>query len=419
MTTSFGKRDPAKPPGSAPIELRAATSTADEGAVSASDGDPPTRHTKSWLDRFPLMTIAITTALLVIFYGVEQRYAFSMGVNGDLDYESLLAMGGASGYRVVDRGEWWRVFLAPVLHLSPLHVISNCIAMLLVGFRLEAIIGRAWIAAIFAVSGLGGEAISLVGDQCLGASHYGVGIGASGAIMGLVSALFVASFHCASNSVQLRWMLLTSGLIGLPALLPLTYYDGVKVGYFAHFGGAVAGAWLMLAVLGLGSEKFVRPKFQGLAALAASAGVLAALGAGVFAWNRFAAEAERVSRFIPIAELRHVYDGDPPRVLEVLRRHPDDPRAHVAQAIVHMDHRPLTWSDLSHAESEFRLALALDAPEEIRQPFLPFVKTRLGAIVAQQGHRDEAKRIVADLCPDSPPIDPSYIKLLYEYRLCG
>ena len=414
-TTTFGKRGLAQPSASASARFQAATATPGRmpAAPSASRDDAQAQRPKSLIDHVPLMTFAIIAALLVIFYGLEKRYAFSIGRNGEIDLESLVAFGGASYRRVAGGGEWWRVFLAPLLHASPSHVIGNSIAMLLVGFRLEAIIGRAWIAAIFAVSALGGAAGSLLGNP-----HYITTVGASGAITGLVGALFVASFHCASDSAQLRRMLWTSALLGVPALGPLAYGAVGHTDYFCHSGGAVAGAALMFAVLGLWSENYVRPKFQGWAALAAASGVVAALGSSAFAANRFAAEAAQAQRFIPGAELPDSTSGDPRKASEFLQRYPLDPRSHIAEAMVYLKGSSLTQGNLSGAESELRRALALEAPDEIRQPVLPFATTLLGVVVSEQGRRDEARTIVAEECRDRAAMAAPLVQILDKYRLC-
>jgi rhomboid protease GluP len=105
----------------------------------------------SLVDSFPVMTVMLILFLFCI-YGLERHWAFDVGRKGEISLESLIAFGGASYDRVVGEGQYWRLFLAPLLHGSSAHVVGNCIALFFVGLRLERMIGRAWLTAIFAIS---------------------------------------------------------------------------------------------------------------------------------------------------------------------------------------------------------------------------------------------------------------------------
>jgi hypothetical protein len=104
-------------------------------------------------------------------------------------------------------------------------------------------IGRAWLLLIFVVSALGGVAGSLLGNP-----HGMPSVGASGAITGLIGALFVVSFHHRADPAEQRTTLVTSLRFGLPALLPLAFGASSHVDYFAHAGGAITGGAIGLAV---------------------------------------------------------------------------------------------------------------------------------------------------------------------------
>src|SRR5271168_650506 len=137
----------------------------------------------------PLLTFGLVVGLALIF-ALEQRLAFDVGPGGALGQESAVALGAASRDNAVGSGQIWRLFLAPLLHGSWSHLIGNCVAMALVGFLLEPIIGRGWFGLIFAASALGGMAGSMIGNP-----SWVTTVGASGAITGLIAAAFVMSFH--------------------------------------------------------------------------------------------------------------------------------------------------------------------------------------------------------------------------------
>src|SRR5208283_6230464 len=91
---------------------------------------------------------------------------------------------------VLEDGQWWRLFSAPLLHGGLLHIAFNGIALYFAGAVLENVIGRAWFAGVFAVSAVTGSAMSLlINPDSL------ISVGASGAIMGLFAAAFVVAYR--------------------------------------------------------------------------------------------------------------------------------------------------------------------------------------------------------------------------------
>src|SRR5215468_11218878 len=165
----------------------------------------------------PFLTFGMIAFLLLIFW-LEKRFAFDISRDGDLSVRSLIAFGATSRDLVVGSGQWWRIALAPLLHASVSHVVGNSIALAFVGIRLEPTIGRGWFLLIFVVSALGGVAGSLYGNPP-GISS----VGASGAITGLIGALFVMSFNPYADVDQQRAMRRTALRFGVPALLPLAW----------------------------------------------------------------------------------------------------------------------------------------------------------------------------------------------------
>src|SRR5262249_32482124 len=101
---------------------------------------------------------------------------------------TLLALGGLQYTAAVGSEEWYRMFLAPLMHAGPVHLLLNGIALYLAGRILEPMIGARWFAALFVISGLAGAFTSLVMNA------PGV---VSGAIMGLFAAIWVLSYRFA------------------------------------------------------------------------------------------------------------------------------------------------------------------------------------------------------------------------------
>jgi rhomboid protease GluP len=345
--------------------------------------------------------------LLLAVFAAERRLAFDIDRNGQISLESLIAFGGASYDRIVGAGEWWRLFLAPLLHASYSHVIGNCIALFFVGLRLESMIGRAWVAAIFAFSALGGEVGSLLGNAPAVTT-----VGASGAISGLIGALFVVSFETDDPILQ-RKMLWTSARFGAPALAPLIFGASGHVDYYAHSGGAVAGAaagWALSAIWPVDRH---RPDFTREAAVASLVGLAASIAACFFAAAQFSGHFERAAQFIPSSEMPEGLKLAPGKSSELLARYPRDPRSHIAQAIALM-----RAHDLPGAEAELRTALTLGTPDAADPSVKDATQALLAIVVAGEGRRREAKAMIADLCHARDKAKGRVGDLLDNSKLC-
>ena len=75
---------------------------------------------------------------------------------------TLLALGGLQYAATVGSDEWYRMFLAPLMHTGLVHLAINGLALYVAGRILEPVIGARWFAALFVVSGLAGSTASLM-----------------------------------------------------------------------------------------------------------------------------------------------------------------------------------------------------------------------------------------------------------------
>jgi membrane associated rhomboid family serine protease len=123
-------------------------------------------------------------------------------------------------------GEWWRVFTAAFLHIGPVHLALNMVALLLFGAELEQRLGRWRYLSIYLVAAVGAAAaIQLFGDPRVPVA------GASGAIYGLMGALGVFML------VQRQDM---RGLLTLLAInLVVSFLPGISL--LGHLGGLLTG----------------------------------------------------------------------------------------------------------------------------------------------------------------------------------
>ena len=176
--------------------------------------------------RVPPVTVALVVALGAVF-GVEV-------VAGALDSRDAIIAAGALLREAVVAGEWWRLVSATFLHGSGDHLLSNVIALFILGMVCEHGFGRGQYLILYAASGVGGSLLSLL-------TTPGPSVGASGAIFGLQGAAIVL-FRRHRDRLLVR-----DRRIGFVLLVWAAYsiFGGILDPYVdngAHLGGAVTGA---------------------------------------------------------------------------------------------------------------------------------------------------------------------------------
>lgn len=139
--------------------------------------------------------------------------------------------------------EPWRFVTAAFLH-SPqiyLHIMFNMFALWSLGQYLEPMLGRARFAALYLISGIGGQvAVTLLaGSPTIEGLATGQDdawltgvVGASGAIFGLFGALLILNRHLGRSSTGMYATLAINAAIGF-------LYPGIS--WQAHLGGFVTG----------------------------------------------------------------------------------------------------------------------------------------------------------------------------------
>ena len=125
--------------------------------------------------------------------------------------------------------QYYRAFTAMWLHASFTHIFFNMITLLIVGPALEVLLGKARFVVLYLLAGLGGS----VGSYLLG-PHNEIGIGASGAIMGVLGAYVV---------VGSRRRLPVAPVVGLIVINFLIGFTG-DIDWRAHLGGLATGCVL-------------------------------------------------------------------------------------------------------------------------------------------------------------------------------
>lgn len=170
---------------------------------------------------------------------------------------------------IVGWTEPWRFVTAAFLH-SPdtiFHILLNMFALWSLGQYLEPMLGRARFAALYLISGVGGQvAVTLLaGSPTLIGLATGQDdawrtavVGASGAIFGLFGALLVLNRHLGRSSAAMYATIAINAAFGF-------LYPGIS--WQAHLGGLVTGVACAGVIVAFRRQKLRHLVWLGLAGI--------------------------------------------------------------------------------------------------------------------------------------------------------
>jgi rhomboid protease GluP len=240
-----------------------------------------------------------------------------------------LARFGANAPMLVAQGEYFRLFTANLLHAGVGHLYMNGVLLMLLGPRLEAVLGSGRTALVLLLSGVGGAWFSSVSSQAL------LSLGASTSVFGVVAAFgYVNLTRRDELPADLRVPLWLGSVLVAAQLLSEFRLENVD--HMAHVGGLAFG-WIGAAIA-VGRVPLARLREEPGSVPRLALALLAAawIGALIQAGARIAApDAELEARFTEEV-LRH--DAAAPAILrrEAVRWALDsrisDERARIARA---------------------------------------------------------------------------------------
>ncbi len=174
-------------------------------------------------------TWSLTCTMLV----VAAVITLTIGATNDV---GVLMRSGAMVRGLVDGGEWWRIFSCVFVHVGGLHLLVNVIGMAFVGKIAEELFGTARTFALFAVAGFAGAVASYL------ASPAGISAGASGALFGLLGAVFVElTWH--RQRYRAAWKRGMGGGLAVVIVAQVGYgFLYPVIDQWAHGAGLVAGS---------------------------------------------------------------------------------------------------------------------------------------------------------------------------------
>jgi rhomboid protease GluP len=177
-----------------------------------------------------IVTIILLIINIIVFILCSQTGELVYNI-GSMDAQSVF----------IDH-EYYRLVTAIFIHSDVEHIVSNMIFLFGLGQMIECAIGHARFLIIYMFSGLGASIISMLYSATSGTIYRSVG--ASGAIFGLVGALFIL-------------VMVHNGRFGHISMRRLLFalfymiYSGVRMQYVdnaAHIGGLICGIFIMALI---------------------------------------------------------------------------------------------------------------------------------------------------------------------------
>jgi rhomboid protease GluP len=361
--------------------------------------------------RYPWVTFGLLAIVAVVLVAECMFAVTPPGPLLNQSVETLLTLGGLNSVVVLTSGEWYRLLTAPFLHANLLHLVFNGMALLVAGFALERLVGRAWFLALFIVGALGGSLLSFVVNPINRTS-----VGASGAIMALFAAMLILAFRLPAGPSRSRLQSRSINVL-IPSLLPMMgSADSLQIDYAAHFGGAMGGAVVSLLLLRTWSDSRRLPRFPVLARGIVLIGVLSVAAASLAVASRYHAY-QKMALLIPPNQLPKTEPDVASRGKDLAARYPRDPRAHMYAGVGYLNSH-----DYADAEREFRLAL--QGADEFRmllgQQPANIARSLLALTLLGEGRNTEARQMALPACQAPPASQPpeALRKLLSGSRLC-
>jgi membrane associated rhomboid family serine protease len=208
-----------------------------------------------------MSSLTADPTLTWILIGINVLAGIGSLSGADVGGHGTLTDAGDLSRATMANGDWWTLLTSAFLHRGPFHLLSNMLALWILGSILEPVLGHWRFGLVYFVALFCGSLGVLIVDS-------GASAGASGAVFGLMGAAAVVARSRGLNLMQ-------SGLglwLGINLLITFTI-PNISIG--AHIGGLIGGALAGLVLVELGERRRV-PRYAA-EALCAAIGVGAVL----------------------------------------------------------------------------------------------------------------------------------------------
>lgn len=192
-----------------------------------------------------------TVGLIVINMGIFFLLSF---IGNPEDAVFMLEHGAMYPPLVLVQKEFYRLLTCIFLHFGIDHLMNNMVMLGAIGWNLEQEIGRFRFLAIYLISGIGGNLMSLAND--IHTQSMAVSAGASGAVFGLLGALVWVVLRNKGRVGRLTGR----GMVFMVILSLYFGFTSAGVDNAAHIGGLVCG--FLSAMIFYHGRRTVRPEAE-------------------------------------------------------------------------------------------------------------------------------------------------------------
>ena len=156
----------------------------------------------------------------------------------------LIHYGATNAEYIILGHQWWRLVTATFVHVGLLHIATNMWCLWNLGLLGEPLLGPAGLIAVYLITGIAGNLLSLCYSVVL--HHFSVGAGASGAVFGIAGILIVLLSNKklpipAFELNRLRRSVIQFAVLNLVIGLGTIFISIVNIDNFAHAGGFLSG----------------------------------------------------------------------------------------------------------------------------------------------------------------------------------
>lgn len=192
---------------------------------------------KRTLRDMPIVTLALIAVNIIYFIVI---YA-----NGGFNNVTMVELGAAFTPYITQYGEYYRIFTSMFMHFGIEHLISNMLALMVLGEALERYVGKIRFLIIYLLSGIIGGIVSVASYALR--DRMVVSAGASGAVFGVLGAILVVTIfgHIRSGEVRIE----PRRLIMFALLSILSGFNDTGIDNYAHIGGLVSGIIIALIMV--------------------------------------------------------------------------------------------------------------------------------------------------------------------------
>jgi rhomboid protease GluP len=157
--------------------------------------------------------------------------------------EDLLRFG-ANNTSLVLHGEWYRLLTATFVHVGWIHLATNMWCLWNLGLLGEPLIGPFGLAAVYLLTGIAGNLLSMAVDVL--SRTDSIGAGASGAVFGIAGILIVLLSNRRlpipwDELRRLRRSVIQFAILNLLIGGASNFFDVIRIDNSAHVGGFLSG----------------------------------------------------------------------------------------------------------------------------------------------------------------------------------